>query len=54
MVRAAWRSLREEPHLGLDKLERAHDLRAKLRGRLQLAVGDEGKWHASASEVIGE
>jgi hypothetical protein len=35
--------MREEPHLGLDELERAHDLRAKLRGRQQLAVGDEVK-----------
>ena len=29
-------------------------MRAKLRGRLQLAVDDEGKWQAPASEVIGE
>ncbi len=36
-------SLRKKPRLGLDELERAHDLRAKLRGRLQFAVGNEGK-----------
>jgi hypothetical protein len=34
-------SLRQQPRLGLEELERAHDLRAKLRGRLQLAVDDE-------------
>jgi hypothetical protein len=42
-VIAAWRSLRKKLRLGLDTLERALDLRAKLRGRLQLAVGDEVK-----------
>jgi hypothetical protein len=49
----AWRLPREEPRRRLHELERARDLRAKLRGRLQLAVGDEGKRHASASEAIG-
>jgi hypothetical protein len=38
-----WRLHSEEPRRRLDELERVHDLRAKLRGRLQLAVGDEGK-----------
>jgi hypothetical protein len=37
------RLLREEPRHGLDKIERALDLRAKLLGRLQFAVGDEVK-----------
>jgi hypothetical protein len=35
--------MRKIPLLEFDALERAHDLRAKLLGRLQLAVGDEGK-----------
>ena len=35
--------MRKKPLLAFDELERAHDLRAKLRERLQLAVGDEGK-----------
>jgi hypothetical protein len=39
----AWRSLREEPRRRLHELERTLDLRAKLRGRLQFAVGDESK-----------
>jgi hypothetical protein len=39
----AWRSLRKKSRLGIDELEEALDLRAKLRGRPQLAVGDEGK-----------
>ncbi len=43
MVLAARRSLRKKPRLGLQELERTHDLRVKLRGRLQIAVGDEGK-----------
>jgi hypothetical protein len=47
-------SLRKQPCLGLDELEREHDLRAKLRRRPQLAVGDEGKRHGCASEVISE
>ena len=42
-VLAARRSLREKMSLGLDELERALDLRAKLRGRQQLVVGDEEK-----------
>jgi hypothetical protein len=50
----AWRLQSEEPRRCLYELERAHDLRAKLRRRLQLSVGDEGKRHASASEAIGE
>jgi hypothetical protein len=37
------RSLHKKLRLGLQELERALDLRAKLRGRPQLAVGDEGK-----------
>jgi hypothetical protein len=40
-VLPAWRSLRKQQRLGLDELEHAIDLRAKL-GRLQLAVGEEG------------
>ena len=39
----AWRLPRKEPRRCLHELERAHDLRAKLRGRLQLTVGDEDK-----------
>jgi hypothetical protein len=39
----AWRLPRVEPRRRLHELERAHDLRAKLRGRLQLAAGDEVK-----------
>jgi hypothetical protein len=46
--------LRKKPRIGLDELERALDFSAKLRGRPQLAVGDEGERHASASEAIGE
>jgi hypothetical protein len=38
-----WRLPREEPRRGLHELERALDLRAKLRGRQQFAVGEEGK-----------
>jgi hypothetical protein len=34
-------SLRKQPRLGLEELERANEGRAKLRGRLQLAVDDE-------------
>jgi hypothetical protein len=44
-------SLRKQPRIGLHDQDRALDLRAKLRGRLQLAVGDE---HSSAGEVIGK
>jgi hypothetical protein len=39
----AWRLPHEEPRRRLHELERAHDLRAKLRGRLQLAVNDKDK-----------
>jgi hypothetical protein len=39
----AWRLPREEPRRCLHELERALNLRAKLRGRQQFAVGDEGK-----------
>jgi hypothetical protein len=39
----AWRLPREEPRRRLHELERALDLRAKLRGQQQLAVGDKGK-----------
>ena len=35
--------MRKNPILAFDELERALDLRAKLRGRLQFAVGDENK-----------
>jgi hypothetical protein len=34
---------RKKTLVALDELERAHDLRAKLLGRLQYAVGDEDK-----------
>jgi hypothetical protein len=37
------RSLRKKLRLGLDEFEQALDLRAKLRGQQQLAVGDEVK-----------
>jgi hypothetical protein len=42
-VLAVWRSLGKKTRLSLDELERALDLRAKLFGRYQIAVGDEGK-----------
>ena len=35
--------MRKKPLLAFDELEGALDLRAKLLGRLQYAVGDEGK-----------
>jgi hypothetical protein len=35
--------MRKKTLLAFDELERAHDLRAKLLGRLQLAVGDDVK-----------
>jgi hypothetical protein len=35
--------MREKPLLAFDELERALDLRAKLLGRLQYAIVDEGK-----------
>jgi MoxR-like ATPase len=36
--------MRKKPLVAFDEIERAaHDLRAKLLGRLQYAVGDEGK-----------
>jgi hypothetical protein len=38
-----WRLPRKEPSRRLHELERALDLRAKLRDRHQIAVGDEGK-----------
>ena len=45
--------MRKKPLVVLEKLERAaHDLTAKLRGRLQYAVGNEGKKHGSAVEAI--
>ncbi len=52
-VLAVWRWLRKKPRLSFDELERALDLRSKLRGRPQLAVSDEGTRHASAGEAIG-
>ncbi len=42
-VLKARRSSREKIRLGFDELDGALDLRAKLRGRLQAAVGEEGK-----------
>jgi hypothetical protein len=42
-VLAAWRSQSQKSRLGHHELEWTRDLRAKMRGRLQLAVGDEGK-----------
>jgi hypothetical protein len=46
--------MRKKPLVVLEKLERAthDDLTAKLRGRLQYAVGNEGKKHGSAVEAI--
>ena len=35
--------MRKKTLVAFDELERAHDCRAKLFGRLQLAIGDEGK-----------
>lgn len=43
MAFAVWRSLREEPHLCLDELERALDLRALFRGWQRISVGVEDK-----------
>jgi hypothetical protein len=46
--------MRKKPLVVLEKLELAafDDLRAKPRGRLQYAVGNEGKKHGSAVEAI--
>jgi hypothetical protein len=44
--------MREKTLLAFEELERALDLRAKLLGRLQLAVGDDDD--KSAGEAIGE
>ena len=45
--------MRKKPLLAIEEIERAaHDLRAKLLGRQQYAVGDEGKKHGSAVETI--
>ena len=46
--------MRKKPLVVLEKLELAgyDDLTAKLRGRLQYAVGNEGKKHGSAVEAI--
>jgi hypothetical protein len=46
--------MRRKPRLSFDELERAHNVSVKLFARLQFAVGDEGKRHASAGEAIGE
>jgi hypothetical protein len=46
--------MRKKPLVAFDELERVHDASVKLLGRLQYAVGDEGKWHASASEAIAK
>ena len=43
--------IHKKPLQAFDELERALDLRAKLLGRLQLAVGGDND--KSASEVIG-
>jgi hypothetical protein len=42
--------MRKKPLRAFDELERAHDLRAKLIGRLQYTVGDDD--YKSASEAI--
>ena len=53
MLIHAWRLPREEPRRRLHELERAHDLRAKLLGRRQLAAdGVDDNCHACASEAI--
>jgi hypothetical protein len=44
--------MRKKTLLAFEELERALDLRAKLLGRLQLAVDDDDD--KSASEAIGE
>ena len=44
--------LRKKPLVAFDELERAHNLRAKLLGRQQYAVGDEGYRHWSAVKAI--
>jgi hypothetical protein len=44
--------MRKKALVAFDELERAHDVRAKPRGRLQYAVEDEGKKHGSAVEAI--
>ena len=45
--------MRKKPLVAFDGIERAaHDLRAKLLGRLQYAVGNEGKKHGSTVEAI--
>ena len=35
--------MRKKPLVAFDELERVHEVSAKLLGRLQYAVGDEGK-----------
>ncbi len=44
--------MRKKPLVAFDELERAHDVRAKPRGRLQYAVGNEGKKDGSAVEAV--
>ena len=45
--------MRKKPLVAFDEIERAaHDFTAKLRGRLQYAVGNEGKKHGSTVEAI--
>ena len=46
--------MRKKPLVAIEEIERAHDLRAKLLGRLQYAVGNEGKKHGSTVEAIGK
>jgi hypothetical protein len=46
--------MRKKPLLAFDELERVHDWCEKLLGRQQYAVGDEGKYHASASKTIAK
>jgi hypothetical protein len=38
-----WRLPRKEPRRGFHELERALDLRAKLRGRQEIGVEEEGE-----------
>jgi hypothetical protein len=44
--------MRKNPLVVFDELERAHDVSAKLLGRLQYSIGDEGKSHGSAVEAV--
>ncbi len=46
--------MRKKPILAFDEFELVHDWCEKLLRRQQYAVGDEGKYHASASETIAK